>query len=101
MTKTIIIVYIFSLTAVAYWIQSPCSSSQYQAHSVVSMKVGCTTDDTVESRRTPRSPRVIVSKHTGSTPLLQWGIMGRHRKETKCNHKYSGCACMSGSAMRL
>lgn len=49
----------------------PNSSSQYQSHSVVWMKVGSSKELRVESRLTLFVPQVIVSKCTGGLLLLK------------------------------
>ena len=58
------------LTGELYWFQFPCSSSQYQSHSVVSMGVGWRTEEAEERRLAFWSPRVMVSKHTPSTSTV-------------------------------
>ena len=58
------------LTGESYWFQFPCSSSQYQSHSVVSRKVGWRTEEMEERRLTFWSPHVMVSKHTAFTSTV-------------------------------
>lgn len=66
------------LTAVEeYTFHFPNSSSQYQSHSVVCMKVGWVKELMVERRRTLFNPQVIVSKCTGGVVPLETATVAR------------------------